>query len=481
MSRQIYSFDNTCPVIYDNDSHMDVYADEFLLALSSAGLLDVRGFITTTTFNPAVNFETYELDFKGRAEILSMAARSGMRNIPPHFRGPSIMLKKPESGLIGDTQPIDTPGTRFVVEQARKASPQRPVVLVMGGPLTVAVDAWLIDPSIRDNLIVGWAGGTRDDMCDYNGWADPWAAFIALTKMKLVQFPFLALPDVPKNRLLELPDSEIRQWMIDKRLPHACPLPIGLHDDADIQAALHMLDPQYTKKFKRVSFDHWVEWSGEMLPAFCDDEDGNTVVAIENSIEIATREWWKPFLNPNTWNACTPAAPKLKRPFFASPYPIGPITRVEAEDFDREGEGYAYHKGISVRMPNPYRDTDIRIIPANDIPGGYNLGAGGGFCVAGMRNGDWIEYSLDVIIPGAYEIGVRVASIAGNGSIQVFMEGSLVAVLAVPATGGEIIWDTVWGQPVELTTGRQTMRLTFEGDSDTETSVNYIAFQHINQ
>ncbi len=48
-----YSSDN--PVIYDNDAHADVYTDELLLALSSAGCIDLRGFITTTPANDCVN------------------------------------------------------------------------------------------------------------------------------------------------------------------------------------------------------------------------------------------------------------------------------------------------------------------------------------------------------------------------------------------------------------------------------------------
>lgn len=39
-----------CPVICDNDDHRDVYTDEYLMALSSLGEIDLKGIITTQYF-----------------------------------------------------------------------------------------------------------------------------------------------------------------------------------------------------------------------------------------------------------------------------------------------------------------------------------------------------------------------------------------------------------------------------------------------
>ena len=59
----ILPYDRTCPVIYDNDDHRDVYTDEYLFALASSGDIELGDIITSYTYN--VN--EYEEFLKGRA------------------------------------------------------------------------------------------------------------------------------------------------------------------------------------------------------------------------------------------------------------------------------------------------------------------------------------------------------------------------------------------------------------------------------
>ena len=54
--------------------------------------------------------------------------------------------------------PIESEGARFIVEEAKKASPQKPLYLLFGGPLTDIASAWLMDPSISKNVILVWIG-----------------------------------------------------------------------------------------------------------------------------------------------------------------------------------------------------------------------------------------------------------------------------------------------------------------------------------
>ena len=41
----LFPYDRTNPVIYDNDNALDVYTDELVMALASAGEIDLRGMI----------------------------------------------------------------------------------------------------------------------------------------------------------------------------------------------------------------------------------------------------------------------------------------------------------------------------------------------------------------------------------------------------------------------------------------------------
>ena len=56
-------YDKNHPVIYDNDDTRDVYTDEYLMALASAGDIKLLGMITSSSirpFNKYVSGESYE-------------------------------------------------------------------------------------------------------------------------------------------------------------------------------------------------------------------------------------------------------------------------------------------------------------------------------------------------------------------------------------------------------------------------------------
>lgn len=463
-----YSSDN--PVIYDNDAHADVYTDELLLALSSAGRIDLRGFITTTPANDCVNADTYEIDFAGREAIIRKAERSGFRRTPAHYAGPAQALVRPESAEIDDTPPIDTAGSRLIVDEARKASGNRPLVLCMGGPLTVAADAYLLDRSIADRIIVSWLGGRTDDMRDYNGGVDRWACCIVASRLRLVQFPAGdAAPLVPRSRLRQLPPTELTRWMIDKRLPH-----VMKHEevptDGDGQPVIPLIRPDYVYETKQVSVDRLGD---DGIPEFRDDPAGPVTVVTNASEEIATEAWWSAVSNPEAWHHLRDDE---RRPYYAAPFPIGRIARIEAEDFDRGGRGIAYGTERA-HLLTCYRRTHVRIEPAGDTPGGYNVGAGDGYCVTGFAAGDWLGYTIDVTTSGVYEIAVRAASDRAGTSVHLEIDGEPVtAQVELPDTGGARVWQTVRCGERHLEAGVRDLRLVVDstGGDGESAAVNYI-------
>ena len=56
-------------------------------------------------------------------------------------------------------KPVDSEGARLIVEEALKASPEKPLYVCVGGPLTDIASAWLINPEIGKNIILIWIGG----------------------------------------------------------------------------------------------------------------------------------------------------------------------------------------------------------------------------------------------------------------------------------------------------------------------------------
>jgi len=143
-------------------------------------------------------------------------------------------------------------------------------------------------------------------------------------------------------------------------------------------------------------------------------------------------------------------------PFSGGPFSL-PGT-VQAEDFDIGGEGVAYHDSDSGNNGNQYRTSeDVDIETCSDIGGGYNLGW--------VMEGEWVEYTIDVPVPGDYPVDIRVASQSVGGVFHLEFNGEdKTGDVIVPVTGGWQNWTTV-STTVTLAAGTQLMRFvpTVEG------------------
>jgi beta-glucanase (GH16 family) len=150
-------------------------------------------------------------------------------------------------------------------------------------------------------------------------------------------------------------------------------------------------------------------------------------------------------------------------PYFGSPAVLP--TRVEAEDYDAGGQGVAYHDTDAGNNGNAYRSEDVDIESCSDAGGGYNAGW--------VREGEWLEYTLDVPVPGEYDIDIRVASLSAGGVFHLEFNGeNKTGDVIVPITGGWQSWETV-SATVTLSPGTNLMRFvpTVEGFN-----VNYFDF-----
>lgn len=147
-------YDSAHPIIYDNDDTVDVYTDDYLMALASAGEINLAGMITSTSiapFNKYVPSKYYEQAVADREAGVARARKSGFRNIPDPVRGVKGHLAEPASGRIEDTQPIGSEGSRQIVRQAKRATFDRPLVIVAGGPRASEVETGSVFCSIHSN------------------------------------------------------------------------------------------------------------------------------------------------------------------------------------------------------------------------------------------------------------------------------------------------------------------------------------------
>jgi hypothetical protein len=285
-------------VVYDNDQTRDVYTDEVLMAMAGAGRIQLVGMITTRTVN-GIGYDKYDELVAERKQMVNLARKSGMRNLPDPVKGPRVSLQPPASGKINDTMTIGTDGSRLIVREARKASPSNPLVVICGGQLTAVADAYLLDPSINDKMVVAALLGSHKDMAGFNGLQDPWADYIVLQQLHYVQFPqSQAIPKVPKNWLRKnLPDTPLRQWMLTKIHPlFPDKLPGG--EDNDGQPVLPLLSDEYVIEVKRVAFGGWKSkrfGKGSVrFPTFVSaEQNGNSrvVVVVKANGKVGTQAW----------------------------------------------------------------------------------------------------------------------------------------------------------------------------------------------
>jgi uncharacterized delta-60 repeat protein len=125
------------------------------------------------------------------------------------------------------------------------------------------------------------------------------------------------------------------------------------------------------------------------------------------------------------------APPATQQPFGPTPYRDG--ERVESENFDRGGEGVAYHDVEPANLGGAnYRPGEgVDVQPTTDAGGGYNVGF--------LKGGEWLEYTMDFVQSGPQVLNVRAASKGAGGTFRVLINGYSLGNFVMPDTGG---WQT---------------------------------------
>ena len=173
-----------------------------------------------------------------------------------------------------------------------------------------------------------------------------------------------------------------------------------------------------------------------------------------------------------------PLPPPLPPPPVASgstPYSGTPVAlpgRVEAENYDKGGEGVAYHDTTSGNSGNVYRTNGVDVQATSDTGGGYNVGW--------IKAGEWLNYTVNVGSSRTYAIDVRVASPGAGGTFHIEMNGvNVTGSMTIPNTGAWQAWTTITKTGVALIAGPQIMRIVMEtnGGSGSVGNINWIAFR----
>lgn len=178
--------------------------------------------------------------------------------------------------------------------------------------------------------------------------------------------------------------------------------------------------------------------------------------------------WTGPTLTPTPTPTATVTPNVTVTPGVQTPYKSHTLpTRVEAEDYDLGGEGVAYHDVESANLGKAYRLAEGVDIEKTSV--GYNIGY--------IRAGEWTEYTVNVPSAGTYTVTFRVAGWTTGRQIAVSVDGTGVATVNVPNTGGYTRWQNVQ-VPIAFQAGTHVIRLGFNGDKQ---NLDYIEFSTATQ
>lgn len=151
----IQGVNSSNPVIYDNDMVLDTSELFYLWLKANRKEVNLVGNISTKDGHPTS--PSHDATFKQWTDCYNAYTSNGYKNVVAPVRGSSRVYN-------GTTE--NSVGSDLIISEAKKASPQKPLVIFVGGQVTTIANAWLKDNSIGPNIIVLHVDGYGDT--DYN-------------------------------------------------------------------------------------------------------------------------------------------------------------------------------------------------------------------------------------------------------------------------------------------------------------------------
>jgi len=291
--------DERNPIIVVNDGAYDNWGTEYAVLLANGGGSPLAGIIIGTS-GPWPDIDT---NVAAARELVAAARQSGLKNIPDPIASLGEPLIAPASGNIDATQANRSEGALLIVDTSKHlALSYRPLVVVTGGRLTDVADAYLVDHSVTERVVVVASLGSLSDsgaaMGAPNGEMDPWADTIVSNRFRYVQVSafYDQLQDVPASRLSELPSNAFGNW-IGAKQANIWTIP----EAADQVAVAAVGIPSFVTEIERVSPSTPGDGSADLSPALLDNPQGPCWLVRQSAGAAATERFWSILLDPATF------------------------------------------------------------------------------------------------------------------------------------------------------------------------------------
>jgi hypothetical protein len=293
--------DERNPVIVANDSVTDNWTGEYAMLLANSGGPPLVGIVV----NPSPYWPDLATNVSGWTDLVAAARASGLRNVPDPTASPADPLVRPADGKIESTTPNRSAGAKVILDlSARFSLPWRPIVVATGSRLTDVADAYLMDPTVADRVVVVSALGGVASGVDVMGWPngeiDPWADWIVGQRFRYVQVNgyYDQLGDVTTAKAANLPANALGTWMAAKV---ASVLQIPMSSDQIGVLAVGIPAFVTGNAVSRAVVDASAAFDATTGPPLAAQADGSVWVAPSCDGSMAAGRLWKMLMDPNTF------------------------------------------------------------------------------------------------------------------------------------------------------------------------------------
>jgi hypothetical protein len=290
--------DDRNPILLCNDGPNDNWQGEYAMLVASTGGPPLAGII----INDSSPWPNLDENMAGWEQMVAAARESGLRNIPDPLRSTGPLLVRPSDGNIDSTAPNRSEGARFIIDASKRHSqPYRPLVVVTGGRLTDVADAYLMDHTLPDRMVVVSSLGTTTaeggEMGRPNGEMDTWADIIVAQKFRYIQVSafYDQKTDVPSSLLPQLPSNAFTSWIAAKQ-PNVWEAWVAVDQVGVVAVAI----PSFVSSVARV-VQQGVGSSD--VPALSNDPSGPVWLVTQVSGAIASAHFWEMLLDPATFRS----------------------------------------------------------------------------------------------------------------------------------------------------------------------------------
>jgi len=284
--RGLLPVDARNPIVLCNDGAYDNWSGEYAALFASSGALSLAGIVISTGSNDATNLD---VNMTGWRQMVTAARGAGMQNIiPDPMASSGSALVRPGDGNIASTTANRSEGAHFILDtSAQLSQPYRPLVIVTGGRLTDVADAYLMDPTLPERVVVVSSLGTTTtdgaQLGPPNGEMDKWADVIVAQKFRYVQISafYDQTNDVPDSLLPQLPENTFTSWIAAKKSK--------IYDDtlaADQGAVVAVAVPEFVSTVARAAL------TDTSTPALSSSPSGPIWLVTQVNGAVATARLW---------------------------------------------------------------------------------------------------------------------------------------------------------------------------------------------